>query len=427
MKSLFRSALLKNALSGGASKYIQVAVGLVTTPLLLQHWGPIGYGSFIVINTIAAYVLSADLGLGGALVALEGRFEESEKRREFHRTCLLISVFVSAAILCLVGLFHTFAQYSTVWVNWESLSDQKGALCIALLSAAISLPLIVAQKIYLANGRDYLNQIASVCIVLLCAVINIAIVARGGSVATVVIANSIVVPLCLASQTFWIWRTTFLLGMNRKMRVSGELARQACGAAAPLWIVQILALLGGQLDVLLLGLSGRSEQIAQYYIYQRLFSLAQLGQFFVVPLWPIFGKMLREHSSGHAFRSLKRYALYMAALSAVCGLAVVAVLPLILDWWLGKSIDLDLSLGFVFVLFGVAANLGGVASMYMSNEGLLWRNVRLYGFATAAALLIKYLLVGSYDAAGLLTGSLLGYLVFYTVPVYFIAKYHEKK
>ena len=112
----------------------------------------------------------------------------------------------------------------------------------------------------------------------------------------------------------------------------------------------------------------------------------------------------------------------LAGLSVACSAVVLLLLKPFVAWWLEDTLSHDGALALCLPISAVGSSLTGIASMYMSTEGLLRMNSLIYLAGTVAALALKFVLLPKLGAAGLVLGSAIGYFFCYTIVVYFVAR-----
>ncbi len=76
MSAHARSRVAANAAAGTAAQIIILAVGLMTTPVILFSLGNAHYGAFALIGSLTAYFGILDLGIGGSLTRFMAFYQE---------------------------------------------------------------------------------------------------------------------------------------------------------------------------------------------------------------------------------------------------------------------------------------------------------------------------------------------------------------
>jgi len=107
--------MLATLLRNVSWNYVEAAVSLIVyfllTPFVVEHLGVVGYGLWVLLNTILFYLRFFDLGFHNALVKYVA--EHSEKR-EWYAANALISG--TASVLLLAGVAALVASAAIAWL-----------------------------------------------------------------------------------------------------------------------------------------------------------------------------------------------------------------------------------------------------------------------------------------------------------------------
>jgi O-antigen/teichoic acid export membrane protein len=76
----------RNTLSSFALSIVTMVVALVVTPILTRHLGPEGYGIWVLVVSVIAYLELLELGLAGATVTFMGRQYAAQDLKALERT-----------------------------------------------------------------------------------------------------------------------------------------------------------------------------------------------------------------------------------------------------------------------------------------------------------------------------------------------------
>jgi O-antigen/teichoic acid export membrane protein len=150
-----RQRILLNSASNVAFYAIQVAVVLFVSPVLVHGLGDNRYGAWTLVNSVAAYLALADLGIGAAVLRYVAKFAGLRDGESINR--------VFSASLCMFACAGAGVLAITVSlvVLWQSPFDMTGDLArdmrwmIAMFGANLSilLPLGIYKTVLMGLGR----------------------------------------------------------------------------------------------------------------------------------------------------------------------------------------------------------------------------------------------------------------------------------
>lgn len=171
---------------------VELFLGFVMLPLNTRYLGPDDYGLWMLAASIVAYFPVLDLGYAGAMdrfVAHYRATRDAKAINEVASTLFFIFAFTGAvafAIICVVAL-----NIGTLF----NLSDQHaytGRWVMLLVGLQFTLGLPFAAFGGVVNGfqRTYLNGIVGTIVAIAVAIVNIAVLAAGGSLLQLVAATT---------------------------------------------------------------------------------------------------------------------------------------------------------------------------------------------------------------------------------------------
>ncbi|MCK8781507.1 hypothetical protein M0654_16125 [Rhizobium sp. NTR19] len=141
---------ISRASAANALGLVLVAVGqIVSIPVMVGAWGASGYGTWLMLTTIPAYLALTDLGFLAAstseMTARAARGEKDGVRRLFNALSALVAS-VAAAINLIGGL----ALWAITGAPW--LADHVAVLHLLLLYSGLALISRVSLAVLRANG-----------------------------------------------------------------------------------------------------------------------------------------------------------------------------------------------------------------------------------------------------------------------------------
>lgn len=188
--------LRRNVVSSYAAFVVQLALGLLVTPVLLRSLGASGFGLFTLVTSLAAYIGIAELGIGTATVrfvaAAGAENDELEMRRVLGTSRGLYLAISAVGLLVLVALLALLPGLGA--------ESELGTARLGLLAVGLAQTLILAMNVYPAllfgTGRSSVLTTVGVVGVIVGAVGQIVV----ASVTRNVLATLIAVSLTTAAS-----------------------------------------------------------------------------------------------------------------------------------------------------------------------------------------------------------------------------------
>jgi O-antigen/teichoic acid export membrane protein len=192
---------------------------IVTIPLLTHNWGADGYGLWLLLTTLPAYILLGDFGIASALaVSISGALARGDTlvASNLLRTgwLLLTGLVVSIAVLGMLGGWWLIAASGA----WHATNTDPIALALSL--AAMSLYAVaiaemnLVNAIYRATYRYALGTVFLDALIPIELIAIVAVVLAGGGIlsasAALLLVRSIGLVLYYrraAKLEPWVWQT----------------------------------------------------------------------------------------------------------------------------------------------------------------------------------------------------------------------------
>lgn len=339
-------ARITSALGANAfGQAVTIGSQLALTPLFFRVWGAGQYGEWLLLSSVPAYLMMADVGIGSAAGNEMTMSAGAGDQRAAQNTFLsALAVALGASLLALlVGAL-------TAWLLWQSallpllhIPAQDAALISLALSAIVGLGFFgsVLSAGFRCCGRNALGIMLSNTGRLFDAVtIGALLLAQQTpiTISVVVLALRLLILLGQAAMLLRVCPWLFNGGGSAKFQVVRQLIRPAVGFMAfPLG--DALALQG---PLLVIGSVFGGAGVAMFSSLRTLARVpVQLTNMFNSSIWP---ELSRAHGAGNLnlMRKLHRASwglnlLLVAPLAAV----LIAVGPWVVRLWLGAEAPFD--------------------------------------------------------------------------------------
>lgn len=412
------------ALSSGAAiaaRGIGVVTSLISVPLTLHYLGTEQYGLWMTISSVIAALAFADLGMGNGLVnaisEAHGRSDNTSIQKSVSSAFFLLSG-IASIMLLLVGSSYYFIPWDRVY-NLNSASAIKDAgptTVIIIIGFALNMPLGIVQRVQMGYQEGYLGNFWTGCgaIFGLLAVL-LAIYCEAGLpwLALAMTGGPLLATLLNWHYLFSRPRRWLLPKWRNFDRFTSAILAKTGGMFL---VLQVCAVLGNASDNIVIAHVIGVSAVSGYAVTQKLFSITQIAQYFIAPLWPAFGEAMARNDYAWAHRALNRALLFSAVLGLFSALPLCIYGKQIIAIWVGTQMEPSsmLLVGFGFSV--LLAGYGGVMSAFLNNGVLLRGQTRFYMAASLFALALKLALAAKFNVAGVIWATVIGYGLLYAIP-----------
>ncbi|MFN0054091.1 MAG: lipopolysaccharide biosynthesis protein [Planctomycetales bacterium] len=172
---------LRNVISNWAGFIVDVLVTLGLTPVLVAQLGDEGYGVWILIGSLAGYLLMLDFGLRGSMgrfVAFYRGRSDKEGVLRTANTAMLVLIGVGAVVALLLVL-SSFALHRIFTLEPEHLAQGRTALLIIAVQMGIGLSLSAFDAVLWGHERFDLINLTDASTAVLRGVLMAAVVLSG--------------------------------------------------------------------------------------------------------------------------------------------------------------------------------------------------------------------------------------------------------
>lgn len=415
--------VLKGGLSGIAGKVTAVLVNAVSLPITIRYLGREQYGFWITISTTIMMLAVLDLGIANTLTNSISR-AYAERSEEMAKRYYATAFWATCGVALVLGLIGAGIWPLIDWGNFFGLSEptiaRQAGKCAAISFGYVllTLPLGLANKVMggyqrvpVANAFAILNSVLSLIAIIF-------VVRIHGTVVHLMVAY------CAAMLTGTIFLNLWM-GFRHEPRIRPSpwrvhlgSAREIMGHGMLFFVLQITGLAVFNADNLIIAHYLGAEQVTPYAVAWRLVGYASVLQSLLLPsLWPAFSEAYVSHDLAWIRRVYRR--IMRATVVAVGGAALLLGLSgrWIIGLWAGEAAVPDSTLlwcmCFWVVLLSITINQG---TLMAATQRLRLQAV----CATLAAILnivLSIVLVKRYGALGVLSATIISYLLFIILPV----------
>ncbi|MGO4491886.1 polysaccharide biosynthesis protein [Arthrobacter sp. 2YAF22_2] len=412
-RSAGRRGLLATVGGTAATKVAVMGVsgllGIVTSQLIIAHFGTDAYAQYGLLSSIPSLLPFADLGIAAVVInAVAG--SSKPKSDEY----VLGAILTAMRILLVSGLIFIVISFAVYWLGWwpailgNGLLPGDGAVaaCACLALFGLALPLSIGQRILVGLERtnvQVMSQIVVAPLILTAVLVTVGIAAPAGSFLATFsyIANAINSLICLiiAGRLISPQLKSAIRAIPHVRRHRGV---RAAHLAWPMLLQMIALPVAMQTDRLLLSHLTTGSELAQYNLGSQLYGIViQTVAAAGIAFWPIYAKA----RSASRVESPLIPTLWFATGGVALGIVLAALSPLVVDFISGGKIQLDNWLIFGFVVFvGLQAAKYPVGMYMTDHQGLRFQTIPIF-IMVPLNLGLSWWLIGLLGAGGPIVGS----------------------
>lgn len=402
--------------SNVGSRAMSMLLVAMSVHLTVPYLGTTRFGVWATFASMATMLSLLDLGVGNALVNRVAQAAARGDRQLLRRT-----VSGGAGLLGIIGVVAagllSIAAQTVPWERVFKLTDAAAideardaamvfALCfgINLFSSGLMRILAGQQRLHAAN------LILGSAAALACVALWLA-TGRQAGVAWLIAATfglqSVVALLAgVLLHRDGLWR---LLGLGSAMRQEW---RHLLSTGSLFMLLQLGTMLGwGSDNLILASLKGASE-VALYAVAVRLFQFA--SQPFAVlnaPLWGAYADAVARHDFSFVRGTLKRSLALSLFGSLAASAALLIVAPVLVPAWTQGSLVTPVSLLLLLAAWTVLDTTGNAFGAYLNGCGIVRQQVWVVAAFCCVVLPIKFWLGNLWGAAGIVSATIIAYLV----------------
>jgi O-antigen/teichoic acid export membrane protein len=384
---------------------VTVASQLLLTPLYFRYWGVELYGEWLLLSSIPAYLMMADMGIGSAaaneMVMRAGGGDRRGAQATFYGALWVAAV--ASGLVMGLGLLAAAASGLWQWPATPHITSMDAALIILLLAAGVAMGF--AGSVLGAGFRSCERNALGISVSnggRLLEVVVIGVLLVGGCAPLRVCVAIIVARLSmLVLQLLWLRQVggwLFAPGVVVDRHLVRRLARPAIGFMAfPLGNALVL-----QGPLLILGATLGGAAVAMFSSLRTLARIPmQVTNMFNTSIWP---ELSRAHGAGDLalLRRLHRLS-WVANLTVLLPLAAGQLLlgRWVVLHWLGPTAPYDAWVFGALVLSTGLTALWGASSIVLVATNLHLRLGAVYVIGNALNLTLAALLTTHFGWAGM--------------------------
>ncbi|QKX06873.1 oligosaccharide flippase family protein [Aquimarina sp. TRL1] len=408
------SQLKKGAFLNYLTIVLTNVIGLVLTPFIISKIGDAEYGVYTAIGALIGSISVLDFGLTNTIVRFVAKYQaEKDKKGEenFLATVLLIYVFIALLIASVGTVFYFYLEDYFTKMSEEEIALSKKMFLILIFNLTISLPGGSFTGICSGYEMFVFPKTLNIIRYLVRSVMIVALLYMGGNALSIVILDTVLNVFIILSSIYFVFRK---LNVKIKLhRWSNDFVIEILGYSVWVFVFALVGMFQWKAGHIVLGGISIPEVLAIYGVgimlgsYYGAFSTAISGVFL-----PRATKMSVGNASGEELTSMM---IKVGRLSFMVLLFILTAFSLFgkqfVFLWVGENyydswvIALLIMVAYTVPLVQAFGNSILEAKNKLSFKAVLYLTFMLVGTGIGA------LLAKEKGALGMITGSLIGWIV----------------
>ncbi|HVP55732.1 MAG TPA: oligosaccharide flippase family protein [Candidatus Eisenbacteria bacterium] len=414
--------------SGAAARTLSSLLTLVSLPLAVRYLGAERFGLWATITSTVVFLNLLDFGVAGTLtnhIAHSYAVGDWKSAARYTTNALTLTV----AMVGLAGL-----ALATAWsrIDWMKLlnvgtSVPRGEVTATVAAAAglmlLGLPASLSSRIFAGYQEvQFNNLVIAVATVANLVGLLTGIVLRVPMPALFLMAAG-GVTLCnlaaLAGTLLW-----YKPWLRPQMTwLAWPMVRELLSSGSGFFLIQVAGAVVFSSDNVVVSHYLGAAQVTPYNVTWRLVGLTAVMQSLLFPaLWPAFAEAYAGRDYGWMRRAFRLTMWGTVALNSGFAVALMAVGKPVIRWWAGEAAVPSTALLAAMALWSLISGCMTVESCLLAAVNRTREQGVFSVLAAALNLVLSIVLVQRIGAVGVISGTILSYLLVLIVPQSLIAR-----
>jgi O-antigen/teichoic acid export membrane protein len=365
-----------------------VIVSILTVPVLIKYLGQEGFGVWSTLLAFTSWLTLLDLGLANGLrnkVAESLAINSPNTAKYYVGSSYMLLALIALLIWAVLNVGIYFVSWQTIF-NTTLIEETslRLAVQIAVLFTLVNLSLgLVGALLGAAHKTSlvFFGQLLSNLILLTSVLVFFN--SSEGQIGTLALINGISLVLANIVLSFVFYKSQPQLWPF--MRLDIARVRPLLASSFPFFVIQLAVLVIFTTDKLLITQFFGPEQVAQYEVVLKLFSLVILVHGLIsLPLWSAYTDAYARRDFAWIKRMLRTQLLIFFVILIAIALMIILA-PTIIRIWLGDSFFVSIQLIVATGIFVAISIWNNIFATFVNGIGQL--RVQLY--AAIFAMLIN--------------------------------------
>jgi len=340
----------KNILASIIIKGLSIAISLVIVPLTINYIKPSGYGIWLTLNSIVAWLSFFDIGL---TQGLRNKFAEAKAKNEDTIVQVYVSTTYALLSIIFISIWLLFI-FCNNYINWSriiNVSDNMQSevsilttivftyFCISFVLKIITTILFADQKPAKASFVDLLGQVLSLIFILFL------VKTTKGSLIKLGIALCVSPILVLAGANILLFRNAYKKYRPTISKVNFSYAKNLFNVGLIFFLIQFAGIVQFQTANIIIARNFSIDDVTSYNIVYKYFGiLFMIFTIFLTPFWSASTEAYQKNDIQWIKNGIKKYN-QLNLLLILIGLIMLIFSSTAYRLWLGEGkVDILFSL-----------------------------------------------------------------------------------
>ena len=364
----------KNILYSFVIKGFSIAISLVLVPLTIHYVNPTRYGIWLTLSSIIGWFGFFDIGFGNGL---RNKFAEAIAKGEHELARIYVST-TYGILSIIIGTVLIIFLCINPFLNWSRIlntpTDMAGELsvlalivfvffCIQFILQLITTIITANQEPAKASLFNLLGSFFSL------AIIFILTKTTNGNLIYLGIALGLTPVLVLATSSLWYYKHEYKKYAPSIKYVKFGFARDLMTLGLKFFVIQMASIVIYQTSNIIIAQLFGPTQVTPFNIAYKYFGIIFMGFTIVmVPFWSAFTEAWIKKDVPWIKNTMKRL-IQLWGLISIVALIMLVFSNFVYKLWVGKEIEVPLSISIVMAAFVIINSWCGIFSHFLNGVG----------------------------------------------------------
>lgn len=362
-------------------KFIAIAIGFFTTPILVQYLGVEKYGIWSVVFGLISWLTIFDFGLGNGLkneVTKAITIKDNLLLNKLIVTGYITNFLIITAVLFIFLIIASFIDWQQL-LNTEAVSKEYLLQFVMLIFSIMSLNFIVSLVLQVIHGYQkssyttLFQMLSNIVVFVFLYILNI--FNQDHSLIYIAFLYGISLISVNLLGSIWFFKTKTTLTFSPAY-FDKSMIKNFMNFGLKFFYLQIAVILIYQTDKIIISNLFGPEEVAHYDLLFKLFSIViTIHTLVLTPLWPAMADAYHNKDKEWIHQTIKKINLFLLPLILIV-IFIAYFHSEIIYYWIGSSLQINSQL-VLFLAISITFMLWNNNYSYIMN-GFGKLNLQLY-------------------------------------------------
>jgi len=411
-------------------KFFGIAIGYLTLPYVLNKLGSDQYGIWIAIYSTITWIIFFDMGLGNGL---KNKLTNSiVKNRYDHAKSYIINGYLVSGIISFIIFVTTISFVNLInlveFFNIKTISDQfvKQVVIFNIFFVCLNFISRLNEQFYYSTHKSEIVGL-KVIVTQVLSFLGILLLVKYDQLDlfSLTLNYGLIQTVVEVFFTIYFFRNNPNLIPNKRV-VKATKPGELMSLGLKFFLIQISMLIIFNTDNFLILKYLDANSVTIYSLIAKLFSFfIMVSNIILTPYWVLFGEAYIKKDFKWIKKVLMKFS-YLSLIILATALIMAYSSELILNLWIGKKLNIDLTFTILFAILIFLRIFNNVYMYFLNGTGFIKLQMYLYIFGAIINIPITILLLKlGMGLSGIVLGGIISILpmtILLTVQVYLIIK-----